>query len=228
MQFRSDPGVNWKKPMVNFGRFVFCSLKTKLLPPCPSSQHSHLDICPNQSRLLCQAWLCSAQWTCRVHSAVLSHLECTAQALLGFLSFLMGSLPHPCSAAGLPKCQGVFWCLEERQCAVSPLLQEKGGWMCGRQTQWGPCWQEQMQQGEQERTEAEMEERGSDPCCPYWPINALLPARRHQMPTSTPHLEMRQVLYCVYIIEENSFFFNAVTGWKQSEWDSLQGLYMGR
>lgn len=56
-----------------------------------------------------------------------------------------------------------------------------------------------MQLVEQERTETELLVRGSDLAALL--VNRLLPAHRHQMPTSTPHLEIRQMAYCIYDIK---------------------------
>lgn len=223
-----------KETTGQFRRLVLFSLKIKWpLPCCHASQHCHLHIrfllCPNQSCFLCQTGLHSAKWTWTVQSAVLSPLACTVQVLPRFLSSLMGSHPHPCSAAGLPKCQEVFWCSEERDSVLSPLCcRRKVGGCVGDKHSGDPAggsrcnWESRKEQKQRWLREA----------LTLLPLlaNPLLATHRHQMSASTPHLEIRQMFYGDYIMEWKLFLCSKRL--KQSEWVRLihrfEELDMGR
>lgn len=144
-----------------------------LLPGCHASQHSHLRmsllICPDQSYLLCHARLSSAKWTCKINSAVLSHFARTAHVLLGFLSSLMGSLPHLCSTAGFLNARRCFdaW-KRETMCRLPPLCCRREVGVCvgdkhsGDQAGTNRCKPESKK-----KTETGLVEIGSDLAAPF-------------------------------------------------------------
>lgn len=116
-------------------------------------------------------------------------------ALLRFLSFLMGSLPHPCSAAGLPKCQGDSMLGSETVCSLPSAAGER----------WVDVWVASTVGTRLAGAGATGKDRDrwlrEAKTCLALLADPLIPTHRHQRPTSTSHVEMRQELSCVYIIE---------------------------